>query len=157
VSALVVTAALALVIQGDTRLGSYAVKGDGSLGGAIAAFGRPSGRWRTGIGCTTRWRALGLRIDWYNLGGADPCSPRGGRFYRALVTGRGWRTAKGLRVGDSAERLRRLFPRAERHGDWQWLVPRFYSVPGYRYPGLAAKVVRGRVAALAVTFPAGGD
>ncbi len=145
----------ALVIQADWKLGAYAVKRDGSLAGAIAAFGKPTGRWRTGYGCTVRWRPLGLQIFFYNLGGQDPCSPEGGRFGTALVTSRAWRTAKGLRVGDSLARLRHFFPKATRHGSWYWLVVRF-GTAGF-YPGLQAQIVRGRLAALALNFQAGGD
>ena len=66
-----------------------------------------------------------------------------------------WRTAVGLRVGDSAARLRRLYPRARLRtglaGDsGYWLVTRQVcaEVGGGAYPGLLARMKGGRVAAL---------
>ena len=72
------------------------------------------------------------------------------------VTGRAaWRTAVGLRVGDSAARLRALYPRARLRtgfpGDsGYWLVTRQVcaEVGGGSYPGLLARMQRGRVSAL---------
>jgi hypothetical protein len=58
------------VIQGDYKIGNYAVKANGTLDGAIEAFGQPtslrrgrdSGRlsWNA---CVARWREIGLRIS----------------------------------------------------------------------------------------------
>jgi hypothetical protein len=148
-----------IVIQGDYKLGSYAVKRDGTLRGAIAAFGAPTRvRQTSRLSCGASWRALSLAITFYNLGGSNPCEPRFGRFGRATTTGKQWRTSKGLRVGDSLGRLRALYPRAEAHGAWRWLVVRTSPFGlGGRYAGLAAKLTRGRVSAFLVTYPAGGD
>jgi hypothetical protein len=153
--------AASFVIQGDYRIGGYAVKADGSLAGAIDQFGQPTSirrdaRFREF--CYVRWAGLGMRMTLYNLGGVNPCRPSAGRFSDALITGRRWRTANGLAMRDSLARLRRLYPRATRHGAWWWLVTR-RSPFGERllYPGLAAKVRRGRVVAFAVSYAAGGD
>jgi hypothetical protein len=35
-------AAHVFAVRGDAKLGAYAVRADGSLGGAIRAFGRPT-------------------------------------------------------------------------------------------------------------------
>ena len=72
------------------------------------------------------------------------------------VTGRAaWRTAMGLRVGDTAARLRTLYPRARLRtgfaGDsGYWLVTRQVcaEVGGGAYPGLLARMRAGRVSAL---------
>jgi hypothetical protein len=54
--------------------------------------------------------------------------------------------------------VRRIFPRTEAHGRWQWLVVRLTRAgTPTRYPGLAARVANGRVDALRVTFFADGD
>jgi hypothetical protein len=151
------------VVQGDHRIGGYAVKADGSLGGAVEAFGDPSTRRRHGIACDLTWRSLGLWINFYSLSLRNPCSAQGGRFGAAVVTGRRWRTSLGLRIGDPVARLRRLYPRARFHDDpfygaaW-WLVVRT-SVIGdtHDYPGLRARVRNGRVSALVVRYAAGGD
>jgi hypothetical protein len=152
------------VIQGDYKIGGYAVKADGSLGGAVDEFGAPTTRRRArGIGCDLTWRSLGLRIEFYNLGGRDACSREGGRFGGATITSRQWRTSKGLRVGDSVARIRRLYPRATFHqggfypGSW-WLVTRYTRIGTNRYyPGLRAVVRSGRVSALVIEYAAGGD
>ena len=53
------------VIQGDYKIGGYAVKADGSFGGAIEEFGDPSivrrdGRYREF--CYASWTGLGVRL-----------------------------------------------------------------------------------------------
>ena len=65
-----------------------------------------------------------------------------------------WRTALGLRVGDTPARLRSLYPRAHLRGAGEdrgyWLVAREVcaEVGGGSYPGLLARVRNGRVSAL---------
>jgi hypothetical protein len=73
------TAAPSFVIRGDTKIGTFAVQTDGSLAGAIRAFGAPRLR-RSGEACTATWAAYGLTMSFYNLGGQNPCTPRYGRF-----------------------------------------------------------------------------
>jgi hypothetical protein len=68
-----------------------------------------------------------------------------------------WRTAVGLSVGDTAARVRSLYPRARLRtggpggpGDsGYWLVPREIcaAVGGGSYPGLLARMKGGRVSA----------
>jgi hypothetical protein len=155
------------VIFGDYRIGTFALKADGSLGGLIRAFGRPSGRWHDGYGCRTRWRSLGLQVALYNVKGADACTETGGRFGYAEVTGTNWKTSKGLAIGDSAARANELFPKARyypvgKKHVWLWLIHRHvYPIGrriyrGHDYSGLAAKIVGGRVVALRVQYPGGG-
>jgi hypothetical protein len=99
------------VIHGDAKVGSFAIKANGTLAGAIDAFGEPSSlrrRYRE-QGCLATWRRLGLRIDFYNLAGRDACEPSSGRFGRAIARGRHWQTTKRLKVGDSVRKLRRLY------------------------------------------------
>ena len=76
----------------------------------------------------------------------------------ATVTGRAWRTGKGLRVGSTVAQLRRLYPAARFHTGFApergwWLVPRrrCAEVGGGPYPGLLARMRAGRVSALVVT------
>ena len=158
-AAAAVTASSPTVIHGDYRIGNFAVKRDGSLGGLVDAFGRPTTLRRTGsVGCVAKWRPLRMEVRLYNLGGRNPCSRTGGRFGRATLVGRVWRTSKGLEIGDAVARVRRVYPRATENGAWWWLVTRRtpFGAAG-RYPGLAAKVTRGRVVAFQVSYPAGGD
>jgi hypothetical protein len=158
------SAAPSFVIVNDTRIGTFAVKADGSLGGAIRAFGQPKLR-RTGEACTATWAQYGLTMNFYNLGGANSCTPRFGRFSRAVMYGTRWRTDKGLRIGMSSKAIRRYYPRATFHrglrfywpSGW-WLVTRAELFGGGgTYPGLLAATARGSVSSLHVRYPAGGD
>jgi len=87
----------------------------------------------------------GLTIDFYNLGGADACSPEGGLFSRAFLRGPHWMTTKRLKVGDGVAKLRTLYPTARlRPGEryyWlagYWLVERTSVIGGgASYPGEA--------------------
>jgi hypothetical protein len=169
VGAVVVAAPVAsahvFTIQGDSYIGSFAVKQDGTLEGAIEAFGTPSSIDRAGVACTVRWTAHGLRIVFYNLGGQNPCLPAFGFFSNARAVGPHWRTARGLAIGDRQRRLRNLYPNAKFHlaepGFWPaswWLIRRWSPIgSGGYYPALLAKMRDRRVAAFQVRFPAGGD
>jgi hypothetical protein len=169
VVALVVVAdasAHVFAIRGDTRIGAFRVKADGTLGGAIASFSEPSSLKRTGnVSCTAVWSQHGLTIQFYNLGGQDPCSPEGGLFGRATMRGDHWMTTKRLRIGDPVATLRRLYPSARHHPGIRgvrpagyWLVTRYSPIgTGGNYPGLLAEVVRGRVRSFQVSYAAGGD
>jgi hypothetical protein len=152
-------------IHGDWRMGSFAVKRDGTLGGAIDAFGQPKSRSRDGVACTVRWPQHGLRIGFYNLGGENPCSREFGFFSNARAKGRHWETNRGLAIGDRQYRLRDLYPNARFHSgeesvfppSW-WLVTRRSQVgTGGEYPGLLAKLQDRRVFQFQVRYPAGGD
>lgn len=157
-------AAPSFVIQNDTRIGSFAVKTDGSLAGAIRAFGRPRVR-RGGEACTATWTQHGLTMSFYNLGGGNPCTPRFGRFSKAVVHGTRWRTDTGLRIGMASTSIRRYYPRATfKRGlrfywpsGW-WLVTRRELFGGGgTYPGLLAETRGGKVISFRVRYPAGGD
>lgn len=156
--------ARSFVIQGDAKIGGYSVKASGTLEGAIKEFGRPTtlrrGRrmGRPVASCVARWRPLGVRITFYNLAAQDPCEPQYGYFYEAVVTGKKWRTAKGLRIGDPARRLWFLYSPRRFTGSWAWLLARYTRLGenGY-YAAVEGKVLRGRVTAFRVTYLAGGD
>jgi hypothetical protein len=158
-------AAPSFVIHSDTRIGTYAVQADGSLAGVIRAFGEPARLRRTVEGCSGVWPTYGLTVDVYNLGGKDPCTPRYGRFDKAVMHGSLWRTAVGLRIGMSNAAVRRYYPRATFHrgmrhywpSGW-WLVRRVAIAGGpFAYPGLLAETRGGKVVAFQVRYPAGGD
>jgi hypothetical protein len=147
------------VIRGDVQIGRFRVQRDGTLDGATRAFGRPTslrpGRYQN---CAARWAELGLRINFYNLGGHDPCLRQYGYFSDATMVGRQWQTVKGLRIGDPSRKLFALYRPQGFSGAWVWLVKR--HVPwggGIDYPGLAAKIQRGWVVAFRIRYPAGGE
>ena len=79
--------AAVFTIHGDWKMGSFKVKRDGTLGGAIDAFGEPGSRDRNGEVCTVRWARHGLKIVFYNLGGLNPCKPANGFFSNARARG----------------------------------------------------------------------
>lgn len=156
--ALVPAAQAAIVIQGDTQLGRFEVQRDGTLRGAIAAFGRPGSLRRSGLSCYARWPRIRLRISFYNLGGRNPCVPRWGYFSLAEIVGTDWQTGSGLKIGDPLRSLIARYPRADPHPPYWWLLVRRtpFGLAG-TYPGLSAKVRDGRVVAFVVRYPAGGD
>lgn len=152
-------------IHGDWKIGSFLVKRDGTLGGAIEAFGQPKSRKRHGVSCTVRWPQHGLRIGFYNLGGERPCTREFGFFSNARAKGTHWETNRGLAIGERQHRLRSLYPNAVFHSaeesvfppSW-WLVTRQSQVgTGGEYPGLLAITQDRRVVQFQVRFPAGGD
>jgi hypothetical protein len=91
------------VIQGDNKIGYFAVKRDGTLFGAQQAFGDPTsivrGRYQN---CRVGWRSASLSIQFYNLGGEDACEPQYGYLSQAIMAGRQWRTSKGCVLGTRA-------------------------------------------------------
>ena len=168
VAALVLTssaAAAVFTIRGDWRMGSFAVKKDGTLGGAVDAFGQPTTKIRNGESCAVRWTQHGLRIFFYNLGGNNPCRGKFGFFSNARAKGPHWKTNRDLAIGDGEGRLQNLYPNASFHaaeqGFWPagwWLVkrPNQFGTSG-SYPGLLAHMHHGRVQAFHVRYAAGGD
>jgi hypothetical protein len=153
-----------LVVRADNRIDDFRVKADGTLGGAVAALGRPSRVVRTSaVSCRVSWRRLGVRMGFYNLGGLNPCGRRTGHFSNAVLRGSRWRTGLGLRIGDPVCRLRALYPNAKykrdgNGGSGWWLVVRTSPFgTGGTYPGLLARSRDGVVTAFVVRYPAGGD
>ena len=147
-----------IIIRGDVQIGRFLVHRDGTLDGAIRAFGKPTslrrGRYQD---CIARWRPIGLRIAFYNLGGQNPCLRHYGYFSNATMVGRHWITAKGLRLGDPARKLYVMYAPRRFTGSWAWLLTRTYPAYDSSYPGLTAKIHRGWVTAFRVQYPAGGD
>ncbi len=140
------------------------IHGDRSAGGIRIArstpaevqrlFGAPSTtRVTSAQSCLQSWKGTRLAVTFFTFEG-KPCAR--GVALIVTVTGRAaWRTAVGLRVGDSAARLRALYPKARLRtgfaGDsGYWLVTRQVcaEVGGGAYPGLLARMQRGRVSAL---------
>jgi hypothetical protein len=152
-------------IRGDWKIGSFLVKRDGTLGGAIDAFGMPGSRARSGVSCTVRWPRHGLKIVFYNLGGRNPCRQAFGFFSNARARGPHWQTGRELEIGDRQRRLRNLYPRASFHaaepGFWPagwWLVRRRSQFGGGgSYPGLLARMHDRHVIAFHIRYPAGGE
>jgi hypothetical protein len=90
---------------------------------AIKAFGRPDGK--DPRGCPNKWKKLGLRMVAADFGGGPTCAGRT-RIQSLTITGAGWQTERGLRIGDSLDRVRELYP----------------ELVSYRSLGLDARVFR---------------
>jgi hypothetical protein len=103
---------------GVSSMGSF-LRSGASLSRAKAAFGRPTKvRTVSKTYCRAWWRRLGLTVGFSNFGGGPPCAY--GSAQTAKIRGAGaragWRSGRGLRVGDSTARLRRLYPHAFHRG-----------------------------------------
>lgn len=164
-----VTIAVALAALAGAALGAgpvHVIHGDQNAGGIRIVrstpadvkriFGAPStSRSSFPQACLQSWKGARLAVQFFTFEG-KPCVA--GVALIVTVTGRAaWRTAVGLRVGDPAARVRALYPRARLRtgvaGDsGYWLVTRQIcaEVGGGSYPGLLARMQRGRVSALVV-------
>ena len=92
---------------------------------AIRAFGRPDGR--NPQGCPNKWKRLGVRMVVADFGGGPLCA--GSTPIQTLViTGRRWQTERGLKIGDSLDRVRELYPELRRFSELYDL-----DAPAYRY------------------------
>ncbi len=155
--------AVSFVIRGDERLGTFAVKADGTLSGAIRAFGQPGRLRKKGESCTSQLRPDDLLLQPGRPGPVQaevrPLLERDhGRRALAHREGAGGRHARAshqalLPAGDLPSRAPLLLALA----GW-WLITRrspFGS--GGEYPGLLAETRNGIVVTFRVRYPAGGD
>lgn len=151
-----------IVATGDwrqRRLGSYYYKRDLTLGksyiAAVKAFGPPSSRGSENQSnvCIARWQRLALEIH-FSGWPTNPCATKRLRksgWWEARVYSRRWQTDRGLRVGDSEQRLRRLYPKA-RFSDKppiqpSWVLARVRE-DEFVWDLLVAEVWDGRVTAI---------
>ena len=148
-----------LVIEGDRALAGVRLLSPKSA--VEARLGRPDSARRIGAyNCRVVWKRLGLTMLLIDLSEGSPC--RAGVFQSATITSRAWRTVKGLHIGATTSRLRRLYPAARfrdpgypPYRGW-WLVPRrtCAEVGAQPYPGLLARVTGGRVSAFVMLVTA---
>jgi hypothetical protein len=108
------------------RLGEHSFPGGvaPTRANAIRAYGKPDGK--SPSGCANKWKALGVRIVTADFGGGPACA-RSTPVQAIVVTGRRWVTERGLRIGDSLDRVRELYPELERFSDL------YGEAPAYRY------------------------
>jgi hypothetical protein len=139
------------VIQGDKSAGGIRI-GRSTPTDVKKLLGAPSFSRASGQTCVQRWRGLGLQVEFFTFE-TRPCA-RGATLIATITNRAKWRTALGLRVGDTVARLRSLYPRARLRGAapdrGYWLVTREIcaEVGGGSYPGLLARIRNGRVSAL---------
>ena len=159
VAAASAAAALPRVVQGDAKVGGLQIGRSGPAA-ARAAVGQPSSaRPDSRVSCVLRWPGVGVRLRFLSFEG-HACS-RGVLVTATVARRSGWRTGRGLRVGDPVTRVRQLYPsarfrraEAERRGYWLIVRRACQEVGGGVYPGLLARTSRGRVTAIvAATAP----
>ena len=140
------------VIQGDWSAGGIII-GRSTPANGKRLLGAPStSRTVFGQSCVQSWKSARVVVEFFTFED-KPCAK--GVALIVTVTGRaGWRTALGLRVGDSAARVRALYPKARLKSgvpgeNGYWLVTRGIceEVGGGSYPGLLARIRAGRVSA----------
>jgi hypothetical protein len=146
------SAAPSFVIRGDSDIGGLALAKYGSLRHAIEKFGQPTSYDKNGWDtCAAGWRSFGIRSI-FTSSPDDPCADFAGArgcHVRSTISGRQWKTAKGLRIGDPARKIRRLYPKARPYIGRDWsLVRRKFG--GVWVPSLTATVQRGKVQAFVV-------
>jgi hypothetical protein len=151
--------------NGVTALGSWNVSTHPSFPAAVRALGPATavhahshGNSCTGTGT---WSGLGLRILFTSFGGDPYC--QGALAQTGTISGaaggRHWQTARGLRVGDSLGKLKRLYPHAVKvRGGWA-IVYSLHSViaEGSRLDIVTAQVKGNRVSTFRLWFGGAGD
>jgi hypothetical protein len=140
-----------MLSQTDVMIGAFPVKG-ARPSAAVAVFGRPTRRTARRFYCHIAWQRVGMLLTFYDLNGRAPC--RRGTFVRAVITGKGWRTAKGARIGGAVASLRRRHPEATSGSGGWWSLVRIQRrtfEPWRPDPGIAARVRNGRVVAFYIT------
>jgi hypothetical protein len=151
--------------DGVTALGSWHVSTHPTFPGAVRALGpansvhaHSSGNSCTGTGV---WSGLGLRVLFTSFS-ADPycAAARAQTGTISGAAGRGhWRTTRGLRVGDSVGKLKRLYPRAiHEPGGWA-IVYSLHSVvaEGSRLDIVTAHIKGNRVSSFKLWIGGAGD
>jgi hypothetical protein len=81
---------------------------------AIRAFGKPDGK--SPQGCPNKWKRLGVRVVTADFGGGPACAGST-PVQQVVITGTRWRTERGLKIGDSLDRVRELYPELRRFND----------------------------------------
>lgn len=123
-----------------------------SIAQAIRRFGRPRRKHRygpAGVDCAMSWPRdhVSGTFTVANGGSRNGCDPGAGTIM--LTLGRGWRTNRGLAVGDSIAQLRRDYPAASEQGR-SWALVRYFYGAGYEVTELGAVARHGAIMSLTV-------
>jgi hypothetical protein len=142
------------------RIGDFRPQRDATVAAARAAFGRPSSTGAGRNACPIAWRGIGIRILFANFGAGSACAPRLGSAQVAVVRGRRWSTAQGLRVGATPKRLREVYPGADRVGARSYRIVsarRVFGESNGRYAVVSARLSDGRVSSFRLFVGAAGE
>jgi hypothetical protein len=133
---------------------------------AIKAYGKPDGK--SPQGCPNKWKKLGVRMVTADFGGGPPCAATT-PIQQLVITGSRWSTERGLRIGDSLDRVRELYPELKRFSDlygessayrYDWalvLEPSQVAGPPNLIDRLSAKIRARKVVSLTVSPYGAGD
>lgn len=140
------------VIQGDSWIGPFRVTM--RLADARRIFGQPTSLLVVrGLvkPCQVTWARLGLVMTF-----AGGCSPRS-RFIAGLASGKGWKTKRGLEIGDTLRMLRNLYPDttvvSRRRNETRWVVFRRGSSNGLVAVVRGSRVVSLEIKVLTISAP----
>lgn len=140
----------------------------GDIEDAIEQFGAPSRYFRAGAEfCPTSWSDIGLTIEFYNLGAANPCEAGVVMHFR-VEDGAGWYGPGRLEPGMPERAMHRLYPDAEPYsplgveldpGERAWVLEERYNVIGEEgyIPTVVAFTDGERVGAVQYFAGVGGD
>jgi hypothetical protein len=147
--------------DGVSDLGSWRVATDGTYAAALRALGDPSTVTTAGPGtCTDTWRGLGLRILFTTFGVSSECRDTFAQdgSIRGEPGRQRWRTALGLRIGDTVGKLDRLYPKAIKKRHARVIAYNLHPRIGTgRLDIITAKLSRNRVSTFKLWFGAAGD
>lgn len=130
----------------------------------IEKFGSPDKIDRSGQACALEWKALNVKVYLMYAGGPGDQCDRG--TLSTAIFGKGWRTSdQGLKVGVSLERLQKLYPSSSLGQTPRgisgfkkvWTLSKPIEYQGGSLVLINAGVKNGRVKAIVVDSPAGGD
>jgi len=140
------------------KIGTFKPQRNASLDAATRAFGKPSAvRDDDDNVCNVRWKDIGLKIVFVNLGGGSACGEGSAQTFRA--EGERFATSQGLRVRGSARAVLNAHPNAERHRSSFWLKTAVspFGDGDTEYPVLRAEFGAGRVTAFNGFIGAAGE
>jgi hypothetical protein len=150
------------------KMGNYDVIAHPTYADALRVLGRSTSCALTDRETAdAKWTKLGMELHLETLAsipqGRNACTLPGSVYIATvMITGRKWRTVRGLHIGDSVSRLRRLYPHATfapafGRRAW-WLVTDIGYVPTRaRYPVLLGIATAGRLGAFRVEVGAQGE
>jgi hypothetical protein len=152
------TLPLERVVDGRGQLGGQPILGY-QIEELPEVFAKPASRRRSRKLCTLAYPAHGVGLTFY-AGPFRACFSLSVFVFARL--GEGWRTDKGLRVGDASSRIRKLYPKAARNvarcgatrmTRLAFIGKRYRGVKSSERPALAAEVRDGKVSALRLCLP----
>jgi hypothetical protein len=139
-----------------TSFGGFAPQGSSpNTTNAAAVFGPGTVLEDSDNTCYVSYDSEGVTITFADFGnpGVSACDPSAGRAQLMAATGHGWRTNRGLAVGDGLKRLRKLYREKKlRHGVWELVGKRSPIGPSGHQAVLEGSVAHGHVTGFAA-FP----